>query len=87
MNIDDARKKVISYKKLIGTVDDKGFFVDKILIVPHDEKMRQTFFKNYVLDLDMEKALAPFSNEDMDVMAVDLKHLKDFRTLFFNKLS
>lgn len=87
MKIEDARKKVQTYRSLIGTVDDKGFSVDKILIVPHDEKKRQRFFNNYVLDMDMEKALAPFLKEDLDVLAVDLKHLEDSQTLFFNKLS
>lgn len=87
MKIEDARKKVQTYKSLIGTVDDKGFSVDTILIVPHDEKNRQRFFNNYVLDMDMEKALAPFLKEDLDVLAVDLKHLEDSQTLFFNKLS
>ena len=87
MKIEDARKKVQTYKSLIGTVDDKGFSVDRILIVPHDEKNRQRFFNNYVLDMDMEKALAPFLKEDLDVLAVDLKHLEDSQTLFFNKLS
>lgn len=51
MKIEDARKKVQTYKNLIGTVDDKGFSVDTILIVPHDEKNRQRFFNNYVLDM------------------------------------
>lgn len=87
MKIEDARKKVQTYKNLIGTVDDKWFSVDTILIVPHDEKNRQRFFNNYVLDMDMEKALAPFLKEDLDVLAVDLKHLEDSQTLFFNKLS
>ena len=87
MKIEDARKKVQTYSNLIGTVDDKGFSVDTILIVPHDEKKRQSFFNNYVLDMDMEKALAPFLKEDLDVLAVDLKHLEDSQTLFFNKLS
>lgn len=87
MKIEDARKKVQTYRKLIGTVDDKGFSVDTILIVPHDEKKRQRFFNTYVLDMDMEKALAPFLKEDLDVLAVDLKHLEDSQTLFFNKLS
>lgn len=40
-----------------------------------------------MLDMDMEKALAPFLKEDLDVLAVDLKHLEDSQTLFFNKLS
>lgn len=87
MKIEDARKKVQIYRNLIGTVDDKGFSIDTILIVPHDEKKRQRFFNNYVLDMDMEKALAPFLKEDLDVLAVDLKHLEDSQTLFFNKLS
>ena len=87
MKIEDARKKVQTYRNLIDTVDDKGFSVDTILIVPHDEKKRQRFFNNYVLDMDMEKALAPFLKEDLDILAVDLKHLEDSQTLFFNKLS
>lgn len=37
--------------------------------------------------MDMDEAIAPFQNEDMDVWAVDFKHFEDSRTLFFNKLS
>lgn len=36
MNINEAKKVALSYKDKIGTVDDKGFSIDKILIVPHD---------------------------------------------------
>ena len=37
------------------------------------------------VELDLEDA--PFLKEDLDVLAVDLKHLEDSQTLFFNKLS
>lgn len=87
MNINEAKKVALSYKDKIGTVDDTGFSIDKILIVPHDEKLRKKFFNTYVLNMDMDEAIAPFQNEDMDVWAVDFKHFEDSRTLFFNKLS
>ena len=87
MNINDAKKMALSYKNMIGTVDEKGFSIDKILIVPHNEKLRKKFFDKYVLNMDMEEAIAPYQDEDMDVWAVDFKHFEDSRTLFFNKLS
>lgn len=87
MDIEKARKLVASYQKLIGTVNDKGFVIDHILIVPRNPKSRQSYFKVYVTNLEMEEALAPFVNEDLDIWAVDFTHVQDSQTLFFNKLS
>ena len=43
MKIEDARKKVQTYRNLIGTVDDKGFSVDTILIVHMMRKRDRDF--------------------------------------------
>lgn len=87
MNIQEARKIVSLYQKLIGTKNDKGFSIDHILIVPRDSKKRDAYLKNYIKTLDMELALNPYINDELDVWAVDFTHLDDSRTLFFNKLS
>ena len=66
--------------------EHKGFVIGDILIVPSNEKLRNDFFVKYLLHKDANKAISPYINEDMEVWAIDTKHLQDANILFYNKL-
>lgn len=72
---------------LIGTVDEKGFTIGEILIVPTNEKSRNDFFMSYLLNRNADMSIESFINEPMELWAIDTKHLEEANVLFYNKLS
>ena len=73
---------------LLNTIDAKGFTIDEIIIVPSDDVLRQAFFKEYLLENDPVSALQQFciDNLDMEVWAIDTKHMRESNVLFYNKI-
>lgn len=72
------------HKSLIGTTDDKGFIVSDLFIVPSDSKNRDLYFREYLLSEDMNTAIRPYINDDVQVWSVDLEKLKFYNILFYN---
>ena len=72
---------------LIGTVDEKGFTIGEILIVPTNEKSRNDFFMSYLLSRNADISIESFIDEPMELWAIDTKHLEEANVLFYNKLS
>ena len=86
MKYDEAIKLKEANKKLVGTIDEKGFIIGDILIVPSDKKKRNVFFRSYLINHDSNMAIFPFKDADVEVWAIDTKHLEDANILFYNKL-
>lgn len=86
MKYDEAVKLKLSKLNLIGTIDNKGFTIGEILIVPSDVCLRDIFFTTYLATKDADKAICPYINDDVEVWAIDIKHLQDANVLFYNKL-
>lgn len=86
MNYRDAKKVREQNLHLIGTTDAKGFIVGDIIIVPIEKKQQNAFFVTYLSSRNAEIAITPFINEDLEVWAIDTKHLYDANILFYNKL-
>lgn len=70
----------------IGSTDEKGFVVDELLIVPSDDDARDAFFKQYIIETDQEIAIKSYVDKDMQVWAVDTRHLQLNNVLFYNIL-
>lgn len=87
MKYSDANAFRKSKLSLVGTVDDKGFMVDDIIIVPTDTHKRDEFFKVYRIHFDAEQSILPFINEDVEVWAVSTKYVKETNILFYNVLT
>lgn len=74
-------------KNLIGTIDEKGFYIDDLVIVPKDQTLQQEFWRRYMLSMDAETAILPYTNVNLDVWAIDKYHLQEAGVLFFSSLS
>ena len=70
----------------VGSTDEKGFIVDDLLIVPAENPDRDNFLSQYIQDVEASVAIIPFMNDNMQVWAVDTRHLKSTNVLFFNIL-
>ena len=87
MEYSDAIKLKNSKQSLIGLVDDYGFVVDDIIIVPTSDPSKNAFFKIYRVDFDAEQSILPFKEEDVEVWAVNTKYVNDSNILFYNILT
>lgn len=87
MTYTDAVNWREEHKNLIGTTDEKGFFVSDLFIVPSNSKNRDVFFRSYLLTREMETALIPYINEDVQVWSVDLDKLERHNILFYDILA
>lgn len=86
MDYVDAKKLKERNLHLIGTTDTKGFIIGDVVIVPTDTKQLNAFFAKYLSCKDAEVAIAPYIHSDLEVWAIDTKHLYDANILFYNKL-
>ncbi len=68
----------------IGKVDEKGFIVNDLFIVPATEIDKDAFFRAYLYSRDKDAALSPFIHKDVQVWAVDLVHLRESNILFYD---
>ena len=86
MDYVDAKKLREQNRHLIGTTDTKGFIIGDVVIVPTDTKQLNAFFASYLSCKDAEIAIIPYIHADLEVWAIDTKHLYDANILFYNKL-
>ena len=86
MKYDEAIKLKEANKNLVGTIDEKGFVIGDILIVPSDEKKRNDFFRSYLVNNNSDMAISSFKDVDVEVWTIDAKHLQDANILFYSKL-
>ena len=69
-----------------GTVDEKGFLVGDIIIVPSQNPKRDIFLQDYTLN--GRNVLCTFGDdEDVEVWAIDTAYLDKANILFYNKLA
>lgn len=72
---------------IIGTVDQKGFVVSDLFIVPSDSVKQNTFLRTYLFTDNKDNAILPYLSEDVQVWSVDLNRLESDNILFFNALA
>lgn len=75
MKYEDAIKIKNTNKHLIGTISNKGFTIDEIIIVPSKEESRNRFFSLYLAGQSPDFAIEMYKGEDMLVWAIDRKYL------------
>lgn len=86
MKYRDALVFVEQKQPLKGTVDEKGFLIGDIIIVPSENPKRYIFLRDYTLN--GSNALCTFSDdEDVEVWAIDTAYLEKANVLFYNKLA
>ena len=84
MNYAQAQKVVQNNRHLIGTVNEKGFNVSEIIIIPSDQNLRDQFIRLYLSSKDASKSILPFIDADLEVWGIDTKHLFQANVLFYN---
>ena len=83
--------EALEFKKqntnLIGTTTDRGLKIGKLIIVPANENNRNKFFSSYLLHYNEDTAILPYTNEPVEVWAIDLEYLNRNNVLFYKKLA
>ena len=69
MTFDEAQKAIDDNKHLIGK-KFRGAKIDEFLIVPTDKKLFEIVQRVYVDTLDAQKAILPYVNYDVEVLAI-----------------
>lgn len=72
---------------LIGTLDEKGFQIGELIMVPCDSDQRELFFQQYLVSYDAKEAIKQFVDAEVEVWAIDLNYLKRFGVIYYNKLT
>ena len=73
-------------QSLKGTVDEKGFLIGDIVIVPAEKSKRELFLKNFTQYGG--KVVCTFNDdEDVQVWAIDTAYLEKANVLFYNVLA
>lgn len=85
MKYKKALELLESKQSLKGIVDEKGFLVGDIIIVPSEKNKRDLFLQNYTQN--GRNVVCPFcEDEDVEVWAIDTAYLEKANVLFYNKL-
>jgi hypothetical protein len=69
MKFEEAIVKAKAKSTLIGSKINEDT-VEDILIIPTDDKFRQEYLDLYLPTFDAQKAIAPFTSEDVKVVAI-----------------
>lgn len=84
MNYDQAQIVVLNNQHLIGTVNERGFEVSDIIIVPSEPIQREQFIRLYMSNKNAVKSIQPFIHQDVQVWGIDTNHLFKANVLFYN---
>lgn len=87
MTYSEAVKWRSQHLEIIGTVDQKGFVVSDLFIVPSDPVKQNSFLRTYLFSDKKETAMLPYMSEEVEVWSVDLNRLESDNILFFNTLA
>lgn len=87
MTYSDAIKWREDHLQMIGNIDQKGFVVSELIIVPSNTNDRDEFIRNYLFDGHKDTAIVPYMNKDVQVWSVDLGRVETHSILFYNILA
>lgn len=83
MNYSQAQIAVRNNQHLIGTINEKGFEVSDIIIVPSNPILRDQFIRHFLMSKDAIKSIQHFIDADVEVWGIDTKHLFMANILFY----
>lgn len=70
----------------VGTVNERGFYVSDIWILPSNEELRKKLISKCLQSERKVLSLEGLEQEDMVVWAVDLRNVESTGLLFFDDL-
>lgn len=86
MNYSEAIKFIQNNSQLIGTTTERGLKIGKLIIVPVDKVKRDKFFSSFFLTNDEISAIFPYTNDPLEVWAIDMEYLTRNNVLFYKRL-
>ena len=84
MNYREAEKKRKESLDRVDTVDEKGFTIKEIWIIPSEENAQNQWIERY---LSGEPESNPDIHADYEVWAVDTEYLRSSGILFYDKIA
>lgn len=87
MKYKEAQEVIRTHSHLIGKINEKGFVINELIMVPQDEKMRNQYIQSYVQTKDADRSIKPYIDEELLVWAIDTKHLIESNVLFYQEIA
>lgn len=87
MKYQEAQEVIKSHSHLIGKINEKGFVINELIIVPQDENKRNRYIQSYIQTKDAQRSIEPYINEELSVWAIDTKYLIDSNVLFYQEIT
>ena len=87
MTYKEALEWIEANKNLIGTKTEKDMMIGDLVAVPVDTAHRDAFMRSYVLNRNKVASLMPYTNEELEVWAIDTYHMENSGVLFYKKMN
>lgn len=82
MNYEKALELKNKNQHLIGE-NYNGTIIDDLILMPIDNEIAKEVRSRYIISLNAEEAIYPFTNTDLDVVAVSDQYRIKTKALFF----
>lgn len=86
MKYQEAQDVIKSNSHLIGKINEKGFVINELIMVPQDEDKRNRYIQSYIKTKDANRSIEPYIDEELSVWAIDTKHLMESNVLFYQEI-
>ena len=87
MKYQEAQEVIKKHSHLIEKINEKGFVINELIMVPQDEEKRNRYIQSYIQTNDANISIAPYINEELLVWAIDTKHLRESNVLFYQEIA
>lgn len=87
MNYNEALELIKKSSHLIGKINERGFIINELIIVPSDSANREQYIREYLNTKNAELAISPYIKEDLEVWAIDTEHLENANILFYERIN
>ncbi len=86
MKYQEAQEVIKNNSHLIGKINERGFVINELIMVPKDENKRNRYIQSYIQTKDANRSIKPYINEELSVWAIDTKHLIESNVLFYQEI-
>ena len=87
MKYKEALDVIRNHSYLIGEINEKGFVINELIMVPLDEDKRKRYIQSYIQTKDANRSIEPYINDELSVWAIDTKYLLESNVLFYQEIA
>lgn len=87
MKYKDAQEVIRNHSHLIGKINEKGFVINELIMVPQEENKQNLYIQSYIQTKDADRSIKPYIDEELSVWAIDTKHLIESNVLFYQEIA